>query len=857
MPDPTSPPFPPFRPRRGVRLRKFLARSFWVAVVLAVLTVLWALWYVSHRGFSHKWRQTVIEELAKRGVHMTVQRLTLNPLQGLVAKEVRLRTSKEGGRAMASIDEVVLDINYSNLVHREPFLNAVELRDATLSLPLDTAPALRARQLEISHLNARILLPPHHLSIEQAEAVVRGLRVSASGHFVNPEKFQWPASSDPHAPPPTARIQEILDALDRLKLSGGRPTLELRFSGDLAKPSELFAAAVLQTGAFSVNGAARIESARIAATLADGRVRVDQCEIEDRDGTFNASGAFQIATGEADLQIRSTLDLPGLIHAVHPASAVNELVLYHPPLLELNATANLHDPAAPRLSLFGRLSTGRFAVKSLLFESAGADFSMESPNLTRPPARWYLHDVCIRHKDGDFKLNALQTPGDFRFTLDSHINPAVFLPLLPAEARAKLAEWEFRTPPVLHLEGNGPACDAHAVEISGQAQIGATRARGVPLKSASFDLGFKSNVLTCRNIKLERAEGTGTGTVVYDFNTDELQFQNVRTTVNPVEVVRIFDHDVSAALVPYRFKTRPALIVNGTVGCAHDDWTRNHLRVEVDGAHGIDYTFLKKDLSATKITGIVSVVGDRLKLDDLDAALFGGHLRGKADISLRKAQGDYTAELFTDEIDFPSLTKLYFDYDTSQGKLNGTFAFSGLHDFARAIDGKGMLYVTDGNVFAIPIFGPLSGILNEVLPGTGYNTAHKGTCTFDMRDGVVSTEDLVMEGRGFSILGKGKLFLLEDRMDFTARINAQGIAGKLLDPVSHLLEYVSDGSLAKPTWRPRRLPKIMFPSNPPHPTPTATPGPSVSPSPSPSATPAPATVVRAVAKPGFTPRSGR
>ena len=93
-----------------------------------------------------------------------------------------------------------------------------------------------------------------------------------------------------------------------------------------------------------------------------------------------------------------------------------------------------------------------------------------------------------------------------------------------------------------------------------------------------------------------------------------------------------------------------------------------------------------------------------------------------------------------------------------------------------------------------------------------------------MRDGIVSTRDLVMEGRGFSILGAGKIYILEDKMDFSARINAQGLPGVLLDPVSHLLEYVSDGSLSKPIWRPKRLPKVMFvPHNQPTPAPVAAP----------------------------------
>jgi len=163
-----------------------------------------------------------------------------------------------------------------------------------------------------------------------------------------------------------------------------------------------------------------------------------------------------------------------------------------------------------------------------------------------------------------------------------------------------------------------------------------------------------------------------------------------------------------------------------------------------------------------------------------------------------------------------------------------------VHDLARAIDGKGQLHVTDGNVFAIPIFGPFSGILNDILPGTGYNVARNGTCTFEMHDGVVTTDDLLIEGRGFSILGKGKLFVVDDKMDFTTRINVQGLPGRFLDPISHLLEYVSDGKLSKPLWRPKRLPKIIFA---PRGQPTAEAAPSSTPS-----APAP------VAAPPFVPR---
>jgi hypothetical protein len=123
------------------------------------------------------------------------------------------------------------------------------------------------------------------------------------------------------------------------------------------------------------------------------------------------------------------------------------------------------------------------------------------------------------------------------------------------------------------------------------------------------------------------------------------------------------------------------------------------------------------------------------------------------------------------------------------------------------VDGSGELSITDGNVFAIPFLGPLSGVLNSILPGLGMSTAHKANATFTVKNGVFNTGDLHIDGAGFSLLGRGDLRFMEDSMQFYARINARGLPGLMLFPVSKLLEYEADSKLSKPIWKPRILPK--------------------------------------------------
>jgi hypothetical protein len=159
-------------------------------------------------------------------------------------------------------------------------------------------------------------------------------------------------------------------------------------------------------------------------------------------------------------------------------------------------------------------------------------------------------------------------------------------------------------------------------------------------------------------------------------------------------------------------------------------------------------------------------------------------------------------------VDFARLTKLYFDYDDSQGVVSGSFAFTARMREEEKLRGKGNIRVEDGQVFAIPILGPLSDIINTIIPKAGYEAARLATADFTIGDEKIRTENLEIEGAGFSLFGNGDIFFMKDRMDMSVRINARGIPGIVLFPVSKLFEYVSTGSVSKPEWKPKIIPRF-------------------------------------------------
>jgi hypothetical protein len=58
------------------------------------------------------------------------------------------------------------------------------------------------------------------------------------------------------------------------------------------------------------------------------------------------------------------------------------------------------------------------------------------------------------------------------------------------------------------------------------------------------------------------------------------------------------------------------------------------------------------------------------------------------------------------------------------------------------------------------------------------------------------------------MIGNGRIHYLEDKMEMNIRLNAQGLPGVVLFPVSKIFEYESVGSAKHPKWRPKLLPKI-------------------------------------------------
>jgi len=750
-------------------------------------------WYLAKRGFGRQWRYRVVEELHKRGVEASIGRLTLDPFRGLVAKNVRIFDYKNREKTLARISEVSLDINYAALIHHQPFLNALDVRNAQIALPLKDAEG-RINGAQLNDLRAHVYFPPEQIYVSQAEGVFCGVRISATGQLIKRANYQpSPPISEEEWRKRLAILEHIVKELQKFSFPAAPPSLQVKFSGDVAEiENARFEATLsgdrLQRGNYEMRGLFA------AAEWSNQHLNITQCEWNDGMGNFAGRADWSRQGNRANFQVRSSLDLKIFLDAFDLGGPLADITFYSPPLVEISGSANLgQDPLRPEI--IGHASVASFAYKTVPFSDLAADFSWDGE-------RALLRDVRLGHQTGRLTADLFEGPSDFRLNIDSTISPGAMRAFVPPDLAEFLGEWEWQRSPTIHLAIRGQDHNPENWRGDGTITLERTRFRGASMNGGSTKIHFADGAVSCQDFHVVRDEGTGTGNFTYDFKKHEVRLSNIKSSLHPAEAIFWIDPKIWKTVVPYKFRHPPTVTANGIYQFRGGKNT--HLEITVDDTSGVDYDFLGKTLPFDRVSARLLFTNDRLQIVDLRGALLSGTVRGNADISLAHNDPRFRAAVSVDAIDFPHLTDLYYNYKTAHGQLSGTYDFTGLGSDPRTMRGRGKVDVTNGNVFAIPIFGPLSGILNLIVPGSGYSIAHKASASFKIGEGIIHTDDFDAAGTFFSMLGHGDIHFLDDKLDFDLRLNMKG-PGVLLAPVYKLFEYTGEGSLKKPDWHPKRF----------------------------------------------------
>jgi AsmA-like C-terminal region len=881
-------------------------RSFGLQVTILSLTAIVALaryWY--NVGFDQKYRQLIADELAGYGLGAEIGRLTLDPVEGLTARDVKLFDLATPGSRIAGINRITLDIDLARLVNREDFLRSITLTKAHLLLPVDPADET-SEWIRVRDLNARLIVKGRQIEIAHAEANLSGIHVTVRGEVTRgaPEEKADPEAErrrrEQHLREMRDRrgaLRSVLRVLDRFSIpvdAAGQPRaphmaqVELELHGNLADLDRARVRATMRGGPLRCGNFHAAEYSA-DAILEDGELTLRRLNVLDAGGSFSASASWKIRHSAAvDVAVDSSIDVLALMRGTMPELQLPEgLAITGSPRFRASGVLYTDRPFTldkPPLNLTGSLTAGAFTVKSENYESLHGDFALREDGFL------YLRNVKIAHGSGTVSGQFMRRAEDLRYEFALDAGMAALTPLLDMpEVRRRLAPvaWSAESHVSAAFSGTGTA-DGKSWRHRGTVDARDYRLRGAPVRQFEGRVEVGPGVppvIAINDFLLRREDGDITGkSVVIDHPAQRLHLKGVTSTCMPSPAAGMFAPKTGEVLARYHFASPPRAELEGSIGMRSLQGTDLHVKLYSPAACGLpvgkeNWRFtgvsgslhLRKDVLTAQLTGksiprqvfssvvrfdipaTLELTGDfglakennvsatrytvvaeapealrllladrEIPIDELNATVraesgrltvnAGGRLYGGRVGSMLEfpnaAKAGHRGSVAIDGVGFSRLMALFGTEDDTGGTLSGRFTWQTPDGSGVTIDGSGTAALEDGNIFAVPLLGPLSTIISALLPGDriAYSVARKATASFRVANGRVSTKDFEAATRTFRLSASGVVDVARNFVDLDARVNLRGAPGLLLYPVSKLFEYHAGGSISEPGWRPKHLP---------------------------------------------------
>lgn len=774
-----------------------IARLLQAVAIFIVIGIPILLVIVRTHGLGDTVRKRVEKAISGQFYEVKIHRLLFSISDGLIAENLRVQEKSASHRLLAHASRVTILPKLSSLSTGGVEIESFQLHHATIDVPLGNTQEPRLR---LDHVEAKIICPPEQLTLSNARFELCGIHVHASGNFLNPKTFApHPVASE--GPGKIAQIIELIqEQLQRIQWDEMAPSLEIEASGDLTKIESLHADHITFRSGSCSYGPWQLKSISADLDYANLALKLQHLSLEDHCGEFHISGNADFKNKEASLNFSGSCDVASLSTLLASKSPLADCVWIDPPHLE-GALSAVWKKEPVDFQAEAHLAAERFAYRGIEMKSLSGGCIFRE-------GRFLARDFYVTGSPGSLTLDFMAAPDDYRVRINAALFPQLIAPAVKGNLQTTLALMNFQDPLKITFEGHAPKSDPLLLEGSGTLTAGRSAMRGSAIDGLSAAFQVKDESIDFQNIAAHVGEKTAQGECIYDIKNKEIRFPGITSRLDPVAVMMWIDPRIAESLKDYRFHQTPDLSVTGCIGLK--DPQKNNFKIDIKAPEGLDYTLIKRELSFMSVVGTAAIKKQELRIDIPQALLFDGPIALKVHASIVPGDGRYGADVHLENVDFKSITKLYFDYNNSEGKLSGNYSFTTITGDDYAMVGKGNLVIKDGNVLAMPIFGPLSDLMNDILPGLGYQAARRATADLTVQKGIINTKNLSIQSAEFSMIGFGDIYYLEDRMNMSIRLNVQGIPGLVLFPVSKLFEYVSDGSLKHPGWRSKfvTLPKI-------------------------------------------------
>ena len=739
-------------------------------------------------GLPEAWKERLIRELSSRGLEVEVKKLTIDPLGGLVARDLVVYRDSARSEERLRVRRVELTPNWMAWRPGEPFLSGARLRDAHVSWPLGEGVQAEARRVE-----ADAEFRPGEIRIQRLRGQVLGFDLDLKGR-VGTEAGRQPAPQEF----PMAKAWRQAESVLR-DLGGPAPKIQAEFSVEIGRPEES-RAEILVTSARNIWRGVPIPLVEIRATMAEGFLKLERFLIQLERGGVEVFGWADFPRGAGGAEFFGQVDPAMLAPAWGPAAAQALREFRSQQLPRISGKVESSWKKEPKFFASAALDIGEFRLGLFPFRSLHLPWVTDG-------RRWMVQG---------FRLEAIPAGGieaqvsfdgkaELKGNLRSDVDLKSLSPLFGPAAAPFWSSLDFAQPPQLNFRIMGAGFSPDLIRLEGRLEAAGLKYKGVPMDQLTADVVYASREIRATNVRVTSGGGEGKGEVRYTLDPRFVYFHHVESTLPVREFSPVFGEKVRETMQPYEFVDRPFVTLEGKIDL--EEKFRTDMTATGKSAAGLHYEVAGKKLLFRDVNLEVKIQGKKTTVKTRDkqpGSLWGGQVEVDVSVDGPKGKKTQKTQVKLKEVDFGKTVEVYFGNPGYHGKLTGICELAGPSgaNTWRQWTGKGELEVEDGK---FPGLGNFAKTINAPVEWMG-DLGEGANMDFELVRGKLHVKRLKIFSKLVETTGEGFYDISEDRLEkFFMKQNLIGPVGVPFMLVSEMLEVEGSGSLKNPVWTPKNF----------------------------------------------------
>ena len=761
-------------------------QTFLVGLLLLTLIATGTLlWKANQKGFSGQWGQHLQEQLEAHGFHAEFSSMRLSLSKGLVAKDLKIYASQDHSKLVASVDNLILDVDRSSAIRGEWNIRSAEFENAFLLLPDNFAPH------HLTELSGKATFSrENQLHLYDTKGRLGQLNISLDAQL---SEVIFPFASEEK--PKDAPLNELVALHNEISKwttpKAEHPQLTLKINGNLSHPSTLeshflFEAPHLSRLDYQINDLA------LTGRLTQSSLLFEKLTFHDGDGPFEGEGLYDFVTQTAQFEAQSQASLERILRQGLDIHKLDNLIFTDSPLITTKGKVTRTPEGKAELSLTGHLSVANFQFLGSSWSSLSSDYSWQKGNL-------YLRDLVLTHPEGTLNGKLLFQDENIRYQAVSTLPAHLFDPFVKPEGNIRkildTAKFTADTKILLELNGSIRPNKLTDWSASGKVKIENFQYNQVPANfgSATFNLTPLQAVYSNPEIEFDltndpsyHAFGGPSNAIA---RADEISYDHAEKTTRiehlhgicwPAPILRLFLPNTANYLErTYRASQPPSFSSSGIIDHLppHKN-TAFHTRIETSAP--IYYDFLGKPIELRNTSLLIHSRPRQIDVKKLSSYAFSGPIDGELTILLPNKPGlspDFRGNLRWSRLRLADIASAYEFDKIEKGLVTGRLDFSGAAGKIQTLDGAGNIGLEQGELFKAPVFGPLSPLIAGIQGHQrgSHETARDASAQFLIKEGILHTDDFIASTDSLTVKAEGSIDLARKTLDMTARADTEGL----------------------------------------------------------------------------------